>query len=43
METIEQYARSQGCNKILALGRKGWLRKLPDFRATLVVIEKELG
>ncbi len=40
---IEEYARAKGCNKIRALGRKGWLRKLPEFRPTLVVIEKDLS
>lgn len=43
MSVIEDYAREQGCNKIRAFGRKGWLRVLPEFHAPFVVIEKDLS
>lgn len=43
MSAIENHAREEGCNKIRAIGRKGWLRLLPDFHSRFVVIEKELS
>lgn len=42
MANIEAYARAEGCQKIRAVGRRGWIRLLPDFRAPFVVIEKDL-
>ncbi len=43
MANIEAYARAEGCNKIRAIGRRGWIRLLPDFHAPFVVIEKDLN
>lgn len=43
MAAIEQYARDERCNKIRAVGRKGWLRVLPDFTSPMIVIEKDLS
>lgn len=41
-EAIEAYAKAENCNKIRAIGRKGWARMLPDARISLYVIEKEI-
>lgn len=43
MARIEEYARGMGCDKIRAIGRKGWTRVLPDFREKLVVFEKDIS
>ncbi len=37
---IESYAREQGCVGMKIVGRKGWLRVLPDYEQTAVVMEK---
>lgn len=42
IDGIETFARHEGCKSTRIVGRKGWLRKLPDYRMTKVVIEKEL-
>lgn len=39
---IEKWAREIGCIRIRVIGRKGWLRKFPEFTQTGIVIEKEL-
>jgi hypothetical protein len=39
---IEKWARSIGCVSIGINGRKGWLRVLPGFKQTAIVIEKDL-
>lgn len=39
---IEKWAREIGCVAIEIWGRKGWLRWLPGYRQTAVVLEKEL-
>ena len=39
---IEKYARTQGCAAMQIMGRKGWMRKLKDYRTTKIVLEKEL-
>ena len=39
---IEDYARNEDCRATRIIGRKGWIRMLPDYRATRVVLEKEL-
>lgn len=41
-EAIERWAREMGCKSIGINGRKGWLRVLPGFKQTAVVMEKEL-
>lgn len=42
MAAIEDYARAEGCVRILAEGRKGWLRLLNGFRSNWVKFEKVL-
>jgi hypothetical protein len=39
---IERWAKSVGCTRVRILGRKGWLRRLKDFRITGYIIEKEI-
>ena len=39
---LETYARRAGCARMRIYGRKGWTRVLPDYRATRIILEKEL-
>ena len=39
---IEDWARSEGCDAMRIMGRRGWSRVLPAYRLTRVVLEKEL-
>ena len=39
---IEDWARSEGCDAMRIMGRRGWIRVLPAYRLTRVVLEKEL-
>ena len=42
LEEVENYARSQGCRKVMWEGRKGWIRLLADYDVTAWVMEKRL-
>ena len=42
LETLEIWARAQGCNSIEAAGRPGWRDDLPGWRRDLVIYRKEL-
>jgi hypothetical protein len=42
LAVIETYARSETCALVRILGRKGWMRVLPQYRAQRVVLEKNL-
>jgi len=42
LETIEQFARAEGCTKVRVRGRKGWLRVLKDYRQPYIVLERSL-
>lgn len=42
LRIIEQFAKDEGCNRTRFVGRKGWIRALPDYREKHVVMEKEL-
>lgn len=42
MAEIEKYARAEGCVKIRAQGRRGWLRTLHGFSIDRVIFEKRL-
>ena len=42
LREIESYARNESCRATRIIGRKGWMRALPDYKATRVVLEKEL-
>jgi hypothetical protein len=39
---IEEYARAEGCVKVIADGRPGWARVLPGFKTVRVSLEKAL-
>lgn len=39
---IEDYARAEGCYKVLVEGREGWKRIMPDYEQVAVVLEKRL-
>jgi hypothetical protein len=39
---LETFARREGCQAVRICGRRGWLRELPHYRATRVILEKEL-
>lgn len=39
---IEEYAKTYGCQRVEALGRKGWMKRMPDYTATRVLFKKEL-
>lgn len=40
---IEEFARAEGCDATRIIGRKGWQRMLNDYRATRVILQKELA
>lgn len=39
---IEQYARDEGCARVLIEGRPGWARMLPDYAMIGVTLEKRI-
>lgn len=39
---IEDFARHEGCRKVVIEGRPGWERLFKDYRRTRVVIEREV-
>ena len=39
---IEDYARAAGCRKLDMMARKGWAKRLPHYKLTHVVLEKDL-
>lgn len=39
---IENYARDEGCRSVRIFGRKGWLRVLDGYRATHIILDREL-
>ena len=39
---IERWAVAQGCADVEIRGRPGWIRRLPDYRAAMVFMRKEL-
>ena len=41
LDEIETWAREIGCGKMEMWARKGWARKLPDYRMTHVLLEKD--
>lgn len=42
MQTIEDYARSEGCDAVRIGGRKGWGRVFPEYREIAVLLERRL-
>ena len=43
IEGIEKFARAESCVAVHLIGRRGWERKLKDYRAKRVMLEKELA
>jgi hypothetical protein len=39
---LEAYGEAEGCAAIRIYGRRGWLKLLPDYRTTRVLLEKKL-
>lgn len=39
---IEDYARAEGCTRVLVEGRPGWERIMPDYQRVAIVLEKVL-
>lgn len=42
LSLIEDFARYEGCRKVIIEGRPGWERLYKDYRRTRVVIEREV-
>lgn len=42
LETIETYAKAEGCARSRIVGREGWQRVLDGYRETHVILTKEL-
>ena len=42
LDELEAWAKRQGCNGMRIYGRKGWARKLRDYRVTRLILDKEL-
>lgn len=42
IQKIEAYARAEGCESVKIIGRKGWMRLLPDYSAEKIMFEKRL-
>lgn len=42
VDEAEAWARSLGCRKSFFTGRKGWARKLPQYKIRTVTMEKEI-
>ena len=40
---LEQFARDEGCNSIVIIGRRGWQREYADYKLKRVTLEKELN
>jgi len=43
MSVIERWAESHGCSAIELVGRKGWMKALPEFTQTGVELRKRLS
>lgn len=41
-DEIEAWAQSIGCTHVHFTGRRGWERKLPDYKSVAVVMQKEI-
>lgn len=42
LEKIEAWAAFEGCKKVRMYARKGWAKRLPDYKMPFVVMEKEI-
>lgn len=41
-DQIEQYAKREGCGRVMIEGRPGWARMLPDYAMIGVTLEKRI-
>ena len=39
---IEPWARDNGCTEMEIIGRRGWIKKLPDYEETYTVLRKKI-
>lgn len=39
---VADYYKSQGCHRVTITGRDGWLRKMPGYKKTGVILVKDL-
>ena len=42
IETIEAYARAEGCARVRIVGRTGWARMLAGYRTSRVILDRRL-
>jgi hypothetical protein len=42
LSEIERYGKECGCSSIRVVGRKGWAKKLSDYKLSRIVLEKAL-
>lgn len=42
MDELKDWARGEECHKMQTLARKGWAKKLPEFKMTHVLLEVDL-
>jgi hypothetical protein len=42
LRRLESWAKEIGCRAVELRGRKGWIRRLPDYRAGLIEMTKEI-
>ena len=42
IEGLEQYAKAEGCKYVEICGRPGWLRRLPGYRLSKIIIRKDV-
>jgi len=40
LDSVEQWAKSLGCERVVVYGRRGWEKRLKDYRRTAVILEK---
>ena len=39
---IEKFARAEGCQSVIIMGRKGWSRALPEYHTRGLILERAL-
>lgn len=42
IDDVSAWAKTKGCRAVRLIGRRGWLRKLPDFPLKGVILEKAI-
>lgn len=40
---LEAFAKAEGCNAVVVVGREGWRRKLEGYAVSAIFLEKELN